>query len=375
MIFVRRLRGGVALLDLSADATFADLQTAITRLDGIPAHSQSLLLATTLLTAAADTPLRSCLSKHDIQNGSNDASSSSSSLSPVCALSVPSPDFSDFDDVTITVLSRLRGGKGGFGAKLRSATGKVGAKKTTNFSSCRDLSGRRIRHVEAERALLKWIADESATDQTDVSARFAAINRAAPGNRIRPDGSAHSHADTASGLPAGRPIVGGGGGAKARSKPCQYGAACATRGTTCPRSHPGDLDAEADAAAAAVAATEQARREELRDLGKRFGQDTGGRDLEGVGAGDRQTVAANISEGLKAAAAAAAAAAATGSDSTDPKNATATAAAAAAASSQSVVIGDKEKKAKIAGMFSLGIDLSDSSDDDDNEEEDGAKKK
>lgn len=50
----------------------------------------------------------------------------------------------------------LLGGKGGFGALLRSSTTKVGAKKTSNFSASRDLSGRRMRHVEAEEAIAKW---------------------------------------------------------------------------------------------------------------------------------------------------------------------------------------------------------------------------
>jgi hypothetical protein len=38
---------------------------------------------------------------------------------------------------------RLSGGKGGFGAMLRSARGGLDAKKTTNFDAMRDLSGRR----------------------------------------------------------------------------------------------------------------------------------------------------------------------------------------------------------------------------------------
>lgn len=41
-----------------------------------------------------------------------------------------------------TVAGGLRGGKGGFGAMLR-ATAKKAGKRITDFSSCRDLSGRR----------------------------------------------------------------------------------------------------------------------------------------------------------------------------------------------------------------------------------------
>jgi len=43
----------------------------------------------------------------------------------------------------------ILGGKGGFGAQLRGATASA---KTTNFDSCRDLRGRRLRDVVAERA-------------------------------------------------------------------------------------------------------------------------------------------------------------------------------------------------------------------------------
>ena len=45
---------------------------------------------------------------------------------------------------------RVVGGKGGFGAQLRGTHTRVGQKKTTNFDACRDLSGRRLRHVQTE---------------------------------------------------------------------------------------------------------------------------------------------------------------------------------------------------------------------------------
>jgi Arc/MetJ-type ribon-helix-helix transcriptional regulator len=48
----------------------------------------------------------------------------------------------------------LRGGKGGFGSLLK---GQPPVKKrTNNFDSCRDLSGRRIRHVNQEKLLREW---------------------------------------------------------------------------------------------------------------------------------------------------------------------------------------------------------------------------
>ncbi|KAK1276662.1 hypothetical protein QJS04_geneDACA011060 [Acorus gramineus] len=59
---------------------------------------------------------------------------------------------------TFHLLLRLRGGKGGFGSLLRGAGTKAGQKKTSNFDACRDMSGRRIRHVNAEKRLEEWRA-------------------------------------------------------------------------------------------------------------------------------------------------------------------------------------------------------------------------
>jgi hypothetical protein len=53
-------------------------------------------------------------------------------------------------DVAVRYLSlslRLLGGKGGFGSELRKMGARLAAKKTTNFDSCRDLSGRRLKTV------------------------------------------------------------------------------------------------------------------------------------------------------------------------------------------------------------------------------------
>lgn len=53
----------------------------------------------------------------------------------------------------------LRGGKGGFGAMLRSMGKSSGSRATTNFGACRDLHGRRLRHVNQEVAMHKWHQD------------------------------------------------------------------------------------------------------------------------------------------------------------------------------------------------------------------------
>ncbi|KAJ3670907.1 hypothetical protein LUZ60_008333 [Juncus effusus] len=61
---------------------------------------------------------------------------------------------------SLSILPRLRGGKGGFGSLLRGAASKAGQKKTSNFDACRDMSGRRLRHVNAEKKLEEWKAGE-----------------------------------------------------------------------------------------------------------------------------------------------------------------------------------------------------------------------
>lgn len=59
--------------------------------------------------------------------------------------------------IELECLYRGVGGKGGFGAMLRSARGGIDSKKTTNFDAMRDLSGRRMRHVNNEAKLKEWL--------------------------------------------------------------------------------------------------------------------------------------------------------------------------------------------------------------------------
>ncbi|KAI3910737.1 hypothetical protein MKW92_001994 [Papaver armeniacum] len=73
-------------------------------------------------------------------------------------IKIPGKDGSTF--FTINLLGRLLGGKGGFGSLLRGAGTKAGQKKTDNFDACRDMSGRRLRHVNAEKKLEEWKAEE-----------------------------------------------------------------------------------------------------------------------------------------------------------------------------------------------------------------------
>ena len=54
----------------------------------------------------------------------------------------------DDDLVTLRLIPRLRGGKGGFGSQLRAAGGRMSSQKTSNNDSCRDLSGRRLSTIK-----------------------------------------------------------------------------------------------------------------------------------------------------------------------------------------------------------------------------------
>ncbi|KAK1666440.1 hypothetical protein QYE76_054599 [Lolium multiflorum] len=77
-------------------------------------------------------------------------------ITPTTTLHAPAPS-THFP--TASTLLRLRGGKGGFGSLLRGAASKAGQKKTSNFDACRDINGRRLRHVNAERRLEEWRAE------------------------------------------------------------------------------------------------------------------------------------------------------------------------------------------------------------------------
>jgi hypothetical protein len=57
--------------------------------------------------------------------------------------------------VSLRLVPRMRGGKGGFGSQLRAAGGRMSSQKTNNNDSCRDLSGRRLSTIkEAKKYVL-----------------------------------------------------------------------------------------------------------------------------------------------------------------------------------------------------------------------------
>jgi len=65
--------------------------------------------------------------------------------------------------VSPQLVAPLRGGKGGFGALLKAVGKRAGKKKTTDYGACRDLNGRRLRHVNDEVRL-----DEERSDSKSI---------------------------------------------------------------------------------------------------------------------------------------------------------------------------------------------------------------
>uniref|UniRef100_A0A0G4GP61 SDE2-like domain-containing protein n=1 Tax=Chromera velia CCMP2878 TaxID=1169474 RepID=A0A0G4GP61_9ALVE len=66
--------------------------------------------------------------------------------------------------VTLKVLLRLRGGKGGFGSLLR-AQRHGQRKKTKNLDACRDIHGRRLRHAKVVERLKEWLQRKKEEDE------------------------------------------------------------------------------------------------------------------------------------------------------------------------------------------------------------------
>ncbi|GFQ82047.1 replication stress response regulator SDE2 [Trichonephila clavata] len=79
------------------------------------------------------------------------------------------------EDGTIHVAFLLPGGKGGFGSMLRAIGAQI--EKTTNREACRDLSGRRLRDINEEQRLKKWISKEAEREAEKVQRRKQRIER------------------------------------------------------------------------------------------------------------------------------------------------------------------------------------------------------
>ncbi|KAI0749870.1 telomere stability and silencing-domain-containing protein [Daedaleopsis nitida] len=99
---------------------------------------------------------------------------------------VPAPETSistfldDQDDnahslLTLRLVPRLRGGKGGFGSQLRAAGGRMSSQKTSNNDSCRDLSGRRLSTIKEAKKLAEYIESEPLRKKAQQEAQRAKL--------------------------------------------------------------------------------------------------------------------------------------------------------------------------------------------------------
>ena len=197
---VRLLNGRTACFLLPAAASVHDLQAYIEQSYGIPASLQRLL--------CNGTPL--------------DAAHCDDDCDELLSTALPSLSLHSHGSLTsLTVLLSLRGGKGGFGSLLRATTARVGVKRTSDFSAMRDLHGRRMRHVEQDKALQHWDDDMAGkTDEEKKQLRLELRNKMARVKR--------------------------GQRAEAR-KPCRWGAQCKYK-YKCRGSHPDEQEAEGKAA-------------------------------------------------------------------------------------------------------------------------------
>ncbi|XP_050355960.1 replication stress response regulator SDE2 [Nymphalis io] len=75
----------------------------------------------------------------------------------------------------VRIYTRLVGGKGGFGSMLRAIGAQI--EKTTNREACRDLSGRRLRDINEEKRLRKWLEGQDEREREAVERKQKKLER------------------------------------------------------------------------------------------------------------------------------------------------------------------------------------------------------
>ncbi|NXG50985.1 SDE2 regulator, partial [Psilopogon haemacephalus] len=79
------------------------------------------------------------------------------------------------DGAVYSLEPRLCGGKGGFGSMLRALGAQI--EKTTNREACRDLSGRRLRDVNHEKAMAEWVKQQAEREAEKEQRRLERLQR------------------------------------------------------------------------------------------------------------------------------------------------------------------------------------------------------
>ncbi|KAF8485810.1 telomere stability and silencing-domain-containing protein [Russula ochroleuca] len=77
--------------------------------------------------------------------------------------------------VSLRLVPRMRGGKGGFGSQLRAAGGRMSSQKTSNNDSCRDLSGRRLSTIKEAKKIAEYLEQEPARKKAAAEAQRAKL--------------------------------------------------------------------------------------------------------------------------------------------------------------------------------------------------------
>ncbi|KAL7462065.1 hypothetical protein ACHAXS_002465 [Conticribra weissflogii] len=133
-LFLQTLTGKTITVDIhphnDPNETLSSLKTLIYEREGIPPSLQRLTCGSKYLTNHRD----------DVEHDYNNAMLRSLLT----------------HHATITIHLPLPAGKGGFGTLLKGQSKQAGAKTTLDFGACRDLSGRRLRHVNDEIKLRKF---------------------------------------------------------------------------------------------------------------------------------------------------------------------------------------------------------------------------
>jgi len=84
------------------------------------------------------------------------------------------------DPLVVRLKLPILGGKGGFGALLRGAGAKASKRLKTSTDDCRDLNGRRIRHVKNEQRLAEWYSAQQAVKDKEETQKTKKKHDATP---------------------------------------------------------------------------------------------------------------------------------------------------------------------------------------------------
>jgi len=97
--------------------------------------------------------------------------------SPVSTLHHPESSENGAPLVSLRLVPRLPGGKGGFGSQLRAAGGRMSSQKTSNNDSCRDLNGRRLSTIKEAKKLAEYIQSEPERKKAVQEAQKAKLDK------------------------------------------------------------------------------------------------------------------------------------------------------------------------------------------------------